>query len=623
MIDKNATQGKPEPPIFGAVPRDKRKYQPPQPPPTGRKTGLFARMKELRQSDRQPEGYDSGQTTSTLSAHQSTDTTIEAWPDPKEIKTGLLPVPAMDADLLPEAIKAYVTDTANRLQNTPIEGVAIGTLIALGSTIGAGCTMRPKRRDDWQVTCNFWGALIGRPGVIIKSPSLKEPMKPLYELEDEAEAVYSRQEREYDAEFTLFKAQQDALKTKMKSESSSKQNNLKEQYAALEEPPKSRCRRYVLNDATIQKANELLSQNPRGLLHFRDELTGWLASLDREDRAGDRAFFLESYDGDGRKTDDRIGRGTTKNKNLCLSMCGGIQPDKLERYLYESMMRLDNDGLLQRFQLSVYPDARKLKNVDKTPNKEARKRAYALYRKLAHMNFLEHGAHKDDDFERPYFKFEGHDLPEGHATLTAQKFFDNWISAHIDKQWQESLPIMQEHLAKTPAVMAKLALAFHLIDIADGLAQLESKQQALEEGKKKGNLPIELAPLQNAVDAIEQARVKGPVSLFSAKRAAAWCDFLEAHAKRIYGLVANPLDKAVSTLADKIKKGEIEDGFTSRELRRKQWRFLTDPDLAKTACDELVDARWLHAGETEPDWQQKRTIRYFINPKAKKHGKVS
>ncbi len=40
--------------------------------------------------------------------------------------------------------------------------------------------------------------------------------------------------------------------------------------------------RYVVNDTTVEKLGELLNQNSRGLLVFRDELTGLLHSLDKD-----------------------------------------------------------------------------------------------------------------------------------------------------------------------------------------------------------------------------------------------------------------------------------------------------------------------------------------------------
>ena len=65
-------------------------------------------------------------------------------------------------------------------------------------------------------------------------------------------------------------------------------------------------RRYLTNDATVEKIGELLAVNPRGILVFRDELTGWLSSLDKEGREGTRAFFLEAWSGTGSFVYDRI-----------------------------------------------------------------------------------------------------------------------------------------------------------------------------------------------------------------------------------------------------------------------------------------------------------------------------
>lgn len=108
--------------------------------------------------------------------------------------------------------------------------------------------------------------------------------------------------------------------------------------------------RYLTQDATTEKLGELLRDNPRGLLLSRDELAGWLSTLERPGREGEREFYLEAWDGSGEYTFDRIGRGTVHIPALTLSVLGGIQPGKLARYLDEA---LDGgggaDGLLQRF----------------------------------------------------------------------------------------------------------------------------------------------------------------------------------------------------------------------------------------------------------------------------------
>src|SRR5262249_25469479 len=57
-------------------------------------------------------------------------------------------------------------------------------------------------------------------------------------------------------------------------------------------------------------------------------------------------------------------------------------------------------------------------------------------------------------------------------------------------------------LGKYRSLMPTLALIFHLVDIADGSGS-------------------------------------GPVSMQAAGMAAAWCDYLEAHARRVYGMVAS------------------------------------------------------------------------------------
>ena len=43
--------------------------------------------------------------------------------------------------------------------------VAAALIVGLGSVIGARCAIKPKRRDDWIVTPNLFGGVVGDPSL--------------------------------------------------------------------------------------------------------------------------------------------------------------------------------------------------------------------------------------------------------------------------------------------------------------------------------------------------------------------------------------------------------------------------------------------------------------------------
>src|SRR5208337_5133671 len=71
------------------------------------------------------------------------------------------------------------------------------------------------------------------------------------------------------------------------------------------------------------------------------------------------------------------GRGSIHVPACCVSMLGGIQPARLRSYLADALQDGPlNDGLLQRFQLLVYPDIpQDWQYVDRAPRGEAIRRA--------------------------------------------------------------------------------------------------------------------------------------------------------------------------------------------------------------------------------------------------------
>ena len=114
---------------------------------------------------------------------------------------------------------------------------------------------------------------------------------------------------------------------------------------------------------------------------MRDELTGWLSTLERQGREGERAFCLEAWNGDKSFTIDRMGRGSIHVPACCLSILGGIQPGRLRSYLADALEDGPaNDGLIQRFQILVWPDVnRDFQQIDRPPDREAEERAAKVF----------------------------------------------------------------------------------------------------------------------------------------------------------------------------------------------------------------------------------------------------
>lgn len=511
----------------------------------------------------------------------------DGWPDPKLIQAALHPVPAFDADtLLPDALRGWVMDEADRMPCPP-DFVAAAVLVGLGAIIGARCAIKPKARDSWLIVPNLWGGIVGLPSAK-KSPAIGAALKQLDRLVAQAMEAHHADLEAFEADKTVFEAKKDAIESRIKVAAKAKDGkgeNLdsiaKELQGHRQQAPDAPIlRRYKSNDTTIEKLGELLRENPAGLLVLRDELVGLIASWDREGREGERAFYLEAWNGNAAFDTDRIGRGSIFIPNLCVSIFGGIQPDKLTGYLEQAAHALANDGMLQRFQVLVYPDHRAWEWRDRIPAKAARDRAFAVFEALADFDPVAWGAAPADDFDKfPHFRFDD----------AAQDIFIEWSGdLHGTKMPAEDHPIIQQHLAKFDKLFPALALILHL---ADGAAT----------GRR------------------------GPVTAEAALRAAAWCDYLEAHARRCYGLLTDDGLRAAQALADKVRQGKLADGFTARDVRRNQWRSLTTEEAVQAALDWLEDEDWLRAeevGGTGPG-TGRRTYRYVVNPRigeGREHG---
>ena len=471
------------------------------------------------------------------------------WAEPEALPDTLPGIPAFDDRLLPDVFRPWLSDVAERTQCPP-EYAAVGAIVALGSIVGRGCAIRPKRRDDWTVVPTLWGAVVGPPSSL-KSPALAESLRPVRRLIAEAAEAHRHQIEAHAANLAEADARRSVVRERMKkaAKAGDDMTALRAEFEAAADPETPTERRYIVNDATVEKLGELLNQNPRGLLHYRDELSGWLASLDRDGHENDRAFFLElPY------TYDRVGRGTLNIKAACVSMLGGIQIGPLAQYIRAAFRGgLGDDGLMQRFQLLVFPDPPKTwRNVDRWPDGDARDRAFDVFRRLDTLTPDTLGAPVEDGF--PVLRFDP----------GAQDLFDTWRDELMKRlRTGEDHPVIESHLGKFPSLLPSLALLFHLADTP--------------------TLP------------------PGPVTLAATQRAAAWCDLLEGHSRRVYHAATAVEIAAARTVLARLKAGTLPSPFTARDLYRKQWTGVHTPADADGALDVLHEHGWVRRAEIPAD----------------------
>ncbi len=241
------------------------------------------------------------------------------WSKPTEPQEQKITVGEPLPDFFPEVIRALVIDITDRMQTSPMAAsVAIWT--SLCALIGRQARVFPKELDKgWSEVPNLWGMVILPPSHL-KSPLFKACLKLIDRLEGEAREKFESQSAVRSAELDLIEKNIKALKNSKKRSEEEVRAELIDLYQRQEEIDSQDAKRFMANDATVEKLGDLIYRNPNGLLIYRDELMGFIMNLYKQGREGDRQFYLESWNGQGSYTVDRIGRGTLRIPALCLSL---------------------------------------------------------------------------------------------------------------------------------------------------------------------------------------------------------------------------------------------------------------------------------------------------------------
>ena len=225
-------------------------------------------------------------------------------------------VPPCPLEVLPATLRHFVT-AQSELIGCERGALAMTVLAAVSGALDHRFALKMLRNGDWWVSPRLWVLLVGDPSVK-KTPIIRCATEQL----DRMQAVAFRKYKEDRAEYLAAGGDP-------------------EQFRA---PPP----RLTVYDTTIEKLGMILAEQDRGVLVKRDEIAGWIGSMEKyasggRGSAADRAFWLQSYDG-GPYSVDRVTRPDLQITNLSASIIGGIQPARLAE-----LQGLASDGLLQRF----------------------------------------------------------------------------------------------------------------------------------------------------------------------------------------------------------------------------------------------------------------------------------
>jgi Protein of unknown function (DUF3987) len=348
------------------------------------------------------------------------------WHKPVDLLRGTAePAPAFPETFLPDIMARYASDAARRMQ-APLDFIAIPLLIGAATVIGKAFYLAPKAADNWAERACLWGGIIGDVASG-KTPSFKTALAPVWRIEaalhqQNAEAMQSYQRKIRAAE--LYKKQWEKV--------------AKAAIVKGDEPPPLPdaadpgdapvMRQIIVNDTPQEKLARIIEQEPRGVLLFRDELSGWFASFNQYRAGADEQFYLECHAG-GVWKQARV-NGDVFIPDIFLNVLGGFQPQVVKEALGARAGHADN-GMPARFSLLVYPDpAEGFEYVDTRADRAAEGDIHQLFERLAKLD--------PESFVGPKPKDEPHYRPL-RFSAEAQIIFRDWYIGHntVLRNWEE------------------------------------------------------------------------------------------------------------------------------------------------------------------------------------------
>ncbi|MCA9319499.1 MAG: DUF3987 domain-containing protein, partial [Planctomycetes bacterium] len=240
-------------------------------------------------------------------------------------------------DALPRRFRGFVDAASLSLGCDPVFFIP-ALLAAAGAAIGN--THRVQLKPGWEEPSVVWAFVVAASGSL-KTPAFSAALEPILSEQKTAFLEYQEAMERHEDELERWKAES---KRRRGSDDES-------HHEPKPEPPA--CRRLYCADITIEALVDRLQGQPRGLLVYRDEASGWISSFDRYAKAqgGEVAQWLEMH----RAGQVIVDRKSTEKKvifvpNAAISITGGIQPGILRDCLSGALFQ---NGLAARMLMAM------------------------------------------------------------------------------------------------------------------------------------------------------------------------------------------------------------------------------------------------------------------------------
>ncbi|MDX2172982.1 MAG: DUF3987 domain-containing protein [Bacteroidota bacterium] len=370
-----------------------------------------------------------------------------------------------------------ITDYANEVSlslNCPIEYVYAGILIA--ASIAIGNNVRGQVKKGWKEAPMLWIVIIGGAGSK-KTPAIAKTIFPFNKLQ---------------VEFGKSNAEQFESKVGYKFKT------------------------IMTTDSTIESLAETLSFNPLGVLLYRDEIIGWLGSMNQYKSSGngdDMEKYLSIWSSQILNI-NRKSKPPILIESPFLSVIGGIQDEVLE-----SLTNLKGNGFTDRI-LFVYPSPIKIKHTDAEISEEKSNSyenlIYSIYNKM--FNEINLVLNYDED---------------------TKKLWTEWHNDYCDKMNLDSIPYyIKSIMSKLEAYCVRFAVIIQILNDFDKRKEVTViEKESLEGAIKLVN--YFLANAEKTFSTVASSKVDKQIEkaiVFISKQAHGWASLRSIYTNKVGGV---------------------------------------------------------------------------------------